>query len=38
MCGNFARRFARPRVTLRYDPPRIHEIPVEGDLAVVRLT
>lgn len=37
ICGNFARLFARPGLTLRYDPPLIHEILIEGDLAVVRL-
>ena len=38
MCGNFARLFAKPGVALRYDPPMIDEIIIEGDLAVVRLT
>jgi hypothetical protein len=37
ICGNFARLFARPGLTLRYDPPLIHEILIEGNLAVVRL-
>src|SRR5687768_7526184 len=38
MCGNFARLFAKPGIVLRYDPPRIHEVLVEGDMAIVRLT
>ena len=37
ICGNFVRLFARPGLTLRYDPPLIHESLIEGDLAVVRL-
>ena len=38
MCGNFRRVMSRTDTLLRYDPPAIHEIIVEGDLAVVRLT
>jgi steroid delta-isomerase len=38
MCGNLARQFARTDFILRYAPPEIHEVIVEGDLAVVRLT
>lgn len=38
LCGNLARVMAKPGVRLRYDPPAIHEIVVDGDTAVVRLT
>ena len=39
MCGNLTRVLGDRRTCgLRYDPPAIHEVIVEGDLAVVRLT
>jgi steroid delta-isomerase len=38
MCGNFVTVFAKPGLRLTYAPPDIHEILVDGDLAVVRLT
>jgi steroid delta-isomerase len=38
MCDNFARMFARTDFIMRYAPPEIHEVIVEGDIAVVRLT
>ncbi|MCW5889928.1 MAG: nuclear transport factor 2 family protein [bacterium] len=37
MCAGFRRLFARTDETLRYDPPAITEIMVDGDLAAVRL-
>lgn len=38
MCDNLARVLARDDLRLSYDPPVLHEIVVDGDLAVVRLT
>jgi uncharacterized protein (TIGR02246 family) len=38
MCAGFAKLFARSDQTIRYDPPAIGEILVDGDLATVRLT
>jgi uncharacterized protein (TIGR02246 family) len=38
MCAGFAEVFARSDETIRYDPPAIDEILVDGDLATVRLT
>lgn len=38
MCAGFARIFAQSDRTIRYDPPAIDEILVDGDLATVRLT
>ena len=38
LCGNLARVLARPDPILAYAPPRIHEVILAGDLAVVRLT
>ncbi len=38
MCGNFRAVFAKPGLRLTYAEPDIHEILVDGDLAVVRLT
>jgi steroid delta-isomerase len=38
MCGNLARVLGRADLGVRYEPPAIHEVIVEGDLAVVRLT
>ena len=38
MCGNLTRVLGTPDLGLRYDPPAIHEVIIEGDLAVVRLT
>jgi steroid delta-isomerase len=38
MCGNLARQFAKTDFILNYAPPEIHEVMVDGDLAVVRLT
>jgi len=38
MCGNFRVVFAKPGLRLTYAEPAIHEIIVDGDLAVVRLT
>lgn len=37
MCANLARAMMRTDFILRYDPPEIREILVDGDLAVVRL-
>ncbi len=37
MCTNLARVMTRTDFILRYDPPEIREIIVDGDLAVVRL-
>ena len=37
MCANLARAMMRTDFILRYDPPEIHEILLDGDLAVVRL-
>ena len=37
MCAGFAALFARTDHTLRYDPPVIQEVLVDGDLATVRL-
>lgn len=38
MCGNLARVLARDDLRLSYDPPELHEITIDGALAVVRLT
>ena len=38
MCGNLARVLGDPDLGLRYEPPAIHEVVDEGDMAVVRLT
>ena len=38
MCDNLTRVLGRPDLGLRYDPPAIHEVIIEGDPAVVRLT
>jgi uncharacterized protein (TIGR02246 family) len=38
MCAGFAKIFAQSDRTIRYDPPVIDEILVDGDLATVRLT
>jgi ketosteroid isomerase-like protein len=37
MCKGFAATLARDEPAIRYDPPAIEEILVDGDLAVVRL-
>jgi uncharacterized protein (TIGR02246 family) len=38
MCANFAKLFANNKLRLHYDRPDIHEILLQGDMAVVRLT
>lgn len=38
MCGNLTKALADPNLTMTYAQPDIHEILVDGDLAVVRLT
>ena len=38
MCGNLTRVLGDRDLQLHYEPPAIHEVIVEGDLAVVRLT
>jgi steroid delta-isomerase len=37
MCGNFRRVFGRSGLVMRYDAPLIHEIWIDGSIAVVRL-
>ncbi|GLS19869.1 hypothetical protein GCM10007874_28860 [Labrys miyagiensis] len=38
MCANFTRLFSSNKLRLHYDRPDIHEILLQGDMAVVRLT
>ena len=38
LCANLARVLARPDPVRAYAPPRIHEVILAGDVAVVRLT
>lgn len=38
LCANFSRLFANSKLRLHYDRPDIHEILLQGDMAVVRLT
>jgi uncharacterized protein (TIGR02246 family) len=38
LCAGFAKIFAQSDRTIRYDPPAIDEVLVDGDLATVRLT
>lgn len=38
MCGNLAKVLARDDLSLRYEPPQIHQVLLSGDLGVVRLT
>jgi uncharacterized protein (TIGR02246 family) len=38
MCGNLARMLGKPGLRLHYDPPAIHEVMLDGDIAVVRLS